>query len=192
MPSPAPTPLVAAVGIPLGVVSVDDPDSIGPGLVAASGRLVELSVDSYLVWASAVEPRTAGEICESAAELGVPNAGPLIDELFDHGLAVELPDPDNISAWASRVRLAPQGLGLGNTGDDREVFLIGDRSGEKVIGVDVGTYYLWGLCGSTVSLAAALDAVVVATDIPLEWLHERICGVLPELLRWRVVVLDRL
>lgn len=116
--------------------------------------LHELTDDEFTTWWLAhgvpepsERPWTAIAIAETAAELDLPEAGPLLDRLRTRGLVedVRRATPEVID-FAARYRIVPRLLGLGNTPEEPWFFQIG-LFGQPVIGLPGALYELWRWAG---------------------------------------------
>lgn len=185
------SPMLAAVGIPLGELHVNDPDALGGSVVMSRTDLIELTADAYKVWIGGLAPRTRSELCVWGESRQVQQSEELVDELLSIGLLVQLPGPtDPTAGWPNDYRLLPQGVGIGNTADDRGRYSIGDRLGAPVLEVDARIYHVWALSANTASLAEAVDLVSSMMAVATRDLMPIVYGALPYLLAQRSAYLD--
>lgn len=184
--------VVCALGIPLGRIAVGDPQALGGGVVCARGELVELSADLYTVWVGALLARPVPELAAWARDQGVDEAAALVQELASETLLDELPPAEGEwDPWLERHRLIPQGVGLGNAGEDPAEFLVAEARGNPLVAVNLATYCVWAVSASAPNLSAALAAVVSASDIPERTVRTQVRQQFPWLLGARAAYLNR-
>jgi hypothetical protein len=143
--------LILPVGHSLGV-SWDLASGTAEHRVRRGTEVITMDAERFGLWALAhgVPQRQVDEVwtfdsvLDVADEMGLADPEPLLAELLADGLLVEVDQADGASAaFARRHRMVPLMLGLGNTAEDPDVFLIG-LPGRPLVGVPAVAYDLYG------------------------------------------------
>lgn len=124
---------------------------------------------------------------------------PLVSSLLERGLLVEFdPIAGPLQELFGRLRLLPQGQGLGSTPDDPARHRIG-FGGQPVAEVTSNVYQLWSfsltfpsLWDACVDMAAAADAGSGALDVSPEALAREVGAAVPLLVSAGAAFLDPL
>lgn len=207
------------VVVPVGLLMGPEFGSEGPPQraplhyeVHLGGDPQELSEPEFAVWAAAfVNPvrhanlevdRTSLErhLRDDDGLVGpLTDPAPLVSSLLERGLLVEFdPIAGPLQELFGRLRLLPQGQGLGSTPDDPARHRIG-FGGQPVAEVTSNVYQLWSfsltfpsLWDACVDMAAAADTGSGALDVSPEALAREVGAAVPLLVSAGAAFLDPL
>lgn len=163
----------------------------------------ELTTTEFSVWAAAfADPPMHAELAFGRQQLvqqlaqeeeglvgAIADAGPVVDDLLDRGLLLEFDPVDgSLDAPFGRLRLLPQGRGLGIAPDEPQRYRIAFADVE-LVQVDAVVYRLWSYSMRYSSLWAAC-ADMATQDASAQELARRLAGALPALVSAGAAFLD--
>jgi len=143
---------VFPIGHYVGAYLDDEQGQQGHHEVRLGVNVVEVDNDTFRLWALAhgipdqlSEDATWGrqQIIDAATTAGITNAEASIENGINQGLLVEVaPGPDAAVEFATRYRLVPLMLGLGNSAEEPGLYGIG-LFGQPFLHVNSMVYSLW-------------------------------------------------
>jgi hypothetical protein len=183
---------LAAVGIPQGLM-VDPETADTSGAIRVGGELVAVEPHDYRMWALLLTPLPLTAAVEVASERRWQDPGLSVARLRGMGLLVEMsPNPGEGSGLAG-LRPIPLGVGLGNSSDAADLFLVqnGNLSLSSPVALDPIATMLWWECDGTSSLAEIVELVATRMrDVPREVFEVAALGLVHELMGQRLLYLD--
>jgi hypothetical protein len=183
-------PCYLAVGFPLGAEIVPNRNEKRAG-VRIGGKYISLDYTVFSLWGQALTPVTDDDIIRWYQKEDIENAWELVDWLQQRRLLVKLTGNTQKDAKTmENFKVFSLGIGLGNSVDEPDKFVIATPTGDPLVAVDFVSYAVWSFCDGTVTLSEACLMAADHLKIPLEEVTARAIKLLPILMKYRAIYLD--